>query len=143
MPLDVRALVLQHAVRTVGATLVWVHPEADPAELVELLTGAPVRFAVVADEARLAAWGGLDLSAEVLRMDEDGLAPVRALGTERLQEAPSQIRLLDLHADPQAVRPRMLTPGSGLRATAAVLLPSALTPADTALVLGDMADPHV
>lgn len=143
MRVDVRALVLQHAVRTVGATLLWVHPGADPAELAEVLDGAPVRF-VVADEERLAEWGRLDLgSADVLRMDGDGLATVRVLGVERLQEAPSQIHLLDLHADAQLVRPRMLTPGAGVRATAPAPLPSTLTPVDVVLLVGDMADPHV
>jgi hypothetical protein len=144
LPADHAHPELDLALRTVGAVVVHVGPDAGPDDLARDLAAADVRLLVAEGAEDVARLDGVPLPrAELFTIDGGrGWARLLELGAERLVMDPEVVQRADGIVDPAGAEPRLLAGTTPLgRVPEEPLRPGVLDPRAVALVAGDPADP--
>jgi len=144
LPADHAHPELDLALRTVGAVVVHVGPDAGADDLARELAGVDVRLVVAEGADDVARLDGIPLPrAELFTLDGGrGWARLLELGAERLVMDPDVVQRADSIVDPAGVEPRFFSGTTPLaRAPKTSLRDGVLDPRAVALVAGDPADP--
>jgi AMP-binding enzyme len=135
---------LDLALRTVGAVVVHVGPDAGADDLARELAGVDVRLVVAEGADDVARLDGIPLSrAELFTLDGGrGWARLLELGAERLVMDPEVVQRADSIVDPDGAEPRFFSGTTPLvRAPRTSLRDGVFDPRALALVAGGPADP--
>lgn len=135
---------LDLALRTVGAVVVHVGPDAGAEDLARELAGVDVRLVVAEGADDVARLDGIPLPrAELFTLEGGrGWARLLELGAERLMMDPEVVQRADSIVDPDGVEPRFFSGTRPLgRAPRTPLRDGVFDPRAVALVAGGPADP--